>query len=100
MTQAVKPVSKYRKHASKAFQLPLLNEAIKCFIGLLRKTKDVGMQPMCHERRTRKALCAPSTWRELHQMRTRVVAVSPHWFRAKVKGLAPDRVAPGSFGQG
>jgi hypothetical protein len=32
MTQAVKPVSKYKKHASKAFQFPLRNDAITCFI--------------------------------------------------------------------
>jgi hypothetical protein len=32
MTQAVNPVSKYKKHASSAFQLPLLNDAMTCFI--------------------------------------------------------------------
>jgi len=32
ITQAVNPVSKYKKHASKAFQFPLRNDAITCFI--------------------------------------------------------------------
>jgi hypothetical protein len=32
ITHAVNPVSKYRKHASKAFQFPLRNDAITCFI--------------------------------------------------------------------
>jgi hypothetical protein len=32
MTHAVNPVSKYKKHASNAFQLPLLNDAMTCFI--------------------------------------------------------------------
>src|ERR1700676_1421785 len=32
ITHAVNPVSKYRKHASKAFQLPLRNDSITCFI--------------------------------------------------------------------
>src|SRR5665213_14257 len=34
ITQAVKPVSKYRKQASRAFQLPLLRDAMTCFIRL------------------------------------------------------------------
>src|ERR1700735_546567 len=33
ITQVVKPVSKYRKHASSAFQLPLFNESINCFMS-------------------------------------------------------------------
>src|ERR1700744_1874391 len=32
ITHVVKPVSKYRKQASSAFQLPLLRESINCFI--------------------------------------------------------------------
>jgi hypothetical protein len=32
ITHAVNPVSKYKKHASKAFQFPLRNDAIICFI--------------------------------------------------------------------
>src|SRR5690242_2518793 len=47
ITQVVKPVSKYRKHASNAFQFPLRNEAIKCFIQRLPAT-DV---PVCSESR-------------------------------------------------
>jgi hypothetical protein len=34
MTQAVKPVSKYRKHASNAFQFPLLSDSIISFTQL------------------------------------------------------------------
>src|SRR5215472_14898688 len=32
ITQVVKPVSKYRKHANRAFQLPLRNELTNCFM--------------------------------------------------------------------
>src|SRR6266404_392575 len=32
ITQAVNPVSKYKKHASNAFQFPLRSDAITCFI--------------------------------------------------------------------
>jgi hypothetical protein len=35
ITQVVKPVSKYKKQASSAFQLPLRSETIKRLIGLL-----------------------------------------------------------------
>src|SRR3981081_2123578 len=41
ITQVVNPVSKYRKHASSAFQLPLFKEPIKCFIT--RFPRDAGM---------------------------------------------------------
>src|ERR1700710_1425491 len=34
ITQVVNPVSKYRKQASKAFQLPLRSDTIKRLIGL------------------------------------------------------------------
>src|SRR5579862_1554830 len=34
ITQVVKPVSKYKKHASNAFQLPLRSETIKRLIGV------------------------------------------------------------------
>src|SRR5689334_10573827 len=32
ITQVVKPVSKYRKQATRAFQLPLFRESISCFM--------------------------------------------------------------------
>jgi hypothetical protein len=39
MTQVVKPVSKYRKQASSAFQLPLRREEIKRLIGISKKKR-------------------------------------------------------------
>jgi hypothetical protein len=39
ITQVVKPVSKYKKQASSAFQLPLRRETIKRLMGL-PKTKN------------------------------------------------------------
>src|SRR5579859_3980675 len=49
MTQVVKPVSKYRKQASNAFQLPLRRETIKRLIGYSPKQKrhrPVRIAPM------------------------------------------------------
>jgi hypothetical protein len=42
MTQVVKPVSKYKKQASNAFQLPLFNEATTCFIWRFPKIVPLG----------------------------------------------------------
>ena len=40
ITHAVKPVSKYRKQASRAFQLPVRKEAIKYFIHSSSKERN------------------------------------------------------------
>src|SRR6266702_2012898 len=51
ITQVVNPVSKYRKHASSAFQLPLFKEPIKCFIT--RFLPDAGMPVAGHQKKRR-----------------------------------------------
>src|SRR3979409_2223007 len=42
ITQVVKPVSKYKKQASSAFQLPLRRETIKRLIGV----SSAGVRPL------------------------------------------------------
>src|SRR5580704_12231549 len=41
ITHTVNPVSKYRKHANNARQLPLVSEFNRCFMGLSRRMKAI-----------------------------------------------------------
>src|SRR5882757_2772067 len=61
MTQVVKPVSKYKKQANNAFQLPLFNEATTCFIWCFPKIVPLGRasaQPKKNRQRTDQSLDA------------------------------------------